>query len=1017
MGEYSIAKSYKGILRIANIMQFNQGQEDELLNPYYYGSPQALMNISGGVIGNTKEYGYPNPITGLQGTSNRYTSANPAINDDELKLLRVPMTDSMGNYLNWNIGLDGVTIGSNDDINGNKFNFGYFKQKDSENLIAQEINFPILESTRLIVGLVNKLPKEQKFGISNASIQVQSSKYGDDSSIIIENLYDKTERNHERLFQKTYDDQGKQVVDGDGNLVLKESAWSYYKDPAAYYNIDQEKKHDYKKIRTVYTATKPTVQDYDVFMYKQDDWDVDNWQKHTTSESSHSSHLDNKGYNEKELLDCRVDIVNLKEYIKTKINDFLNGNVKEVPSGTVIWQYCSLKKWYSRNTDPNDGTSWKNFAGNRPALMLREDDGYQKFFNTLIQGACKKVNHLINESTKNSETQDKEEEKTQDSLSYYNDSDIMDQVIPLYKRDYLLCDGSVFRIPYRPQFNNAGISNQREAFDRFINLLFAIGYKYTERKNLTDRTDFRIDEKGEVKVQSINLRVDANNNKTRDLDVKTLNEVSPTKNTEIYDKVLDTFSPLGWVGNPPNLVNISIEKDKDPWGNLDNLDVLFGMDYASMVACDILFNQYNSSKPFGMNNLTAWVDSSEENRLKAINDWINKENNDGILFHQKYIFNTLEGDSQERVSRYWANSNHDVTEVPQIMGIPYYNFNPKETSLEGVTQDNKQILPIIYIGRQVNSLKSWIKIYDHNDKKYKIIRVHQLPNVQLFKMLLSTKHRIQDNINKFCYMYFNYNFQVPYLISKDYSPVFIGSSGVSWSDPRMIQMKKIESWTSNFTTASIPHRHAIFCSPLRDFNDIDPKNFKGDSLSNKTVSGSAYNGGSPSENFDRVDGHGSYIVNEIIGNWRPTTSTDSINDSQNITGTRIQIIDIPYSTSDVDVSFDNIVTGSHRTKIKPKGGAIVPEPIYWETVSPNDAISMEDYANYQKDYWYSFRLQDDPRFDTGQPNRGITSPPTQTINYSSFPITKYDVNKSNFYLTNANFFAPENVKMLPLIKI
>jgi hypothetical protein len=76
----------------------------------------------------------------------------------------------MGNYLNWNVGLDGVTIGSNGDINGNKFKFDSFKQKDTDTLIAQEINFPILETKRLIVGLVNKVPQEQKFGITEASM-------------------------------------------------------------------------------------------------------------------------------------------------------------------------------------------------------------------------------------------------------------------------------------------------------------------------------------------------------------------------------------------------------------------------------------------------------------------------------------------------------------------------------------------------------------------------------------------------------------------------------------------------------------------------------------------------------------------------------------------------------------------------------------------------------------------------------------------------------------------------------
>ena len=37
--------------------------------------------------------------------------------NDSLKDRRVPVTDSVGNYLNWNVGLNGVTIGSNVDIN------------------------------------------------------------------------------------------------------------------------------------------------------------------------------------------------------------------------------------------------------------------------------------------------------------------------------------------------------------------------------------------------------------------------------------------------------------------------------------------------------------------------------------------------------------------------------------------------------------------------------------------------------------------------------------------------------------------------------------------------------------------------------------------------------------------------------------------------------------------------------------------------------------------------------------
>jgi hypothetical protein len=69
------------------------------------------MDISGGNY-SVSQYGYPNPIQGLSGSSSRYSSENPSIGEDELRINRVPMTDSMGNYMNWNIGLDGVTIGS-----------------------------------------------------------------------------------------------------------------------------------------------------------------------------------------------------------------------------------------------------------------------------------------------------------------------------------------------------------------------------------------------------------------------------------------------------------------------------------------------------------------------------------------------------------------------------------------------------------------------------------------------------------------------------------------------------------------------------------------------------------------------------------------------------------------------------------------------------------------------------------------------------------------------------------------
>ena len=160
MGEYSIAKSFKGILRISHIMELIDGEPDYFLSPTYYGTPKRLMNISGGTYA-SKEVGYQTAIKAMQkgGGIERYEENNIRIGNDPLKLNRVPMTDSMGNYLNWNIGLDGITIGSNEDINGNELSITSFKQFQGEKdfIVYQEKIFPVVQTRDLTIGLENKM--------------------------------------------------------------------------------------------------------------------------------------------------------------------------------------------------------------------------------------------------------------------------------------------------------------------------------------------------------------------------------------------------------------------------------------------------------------------------------------------------------------------------------------------------------------------------------------------------------------------------------------------------------------------------------------------------------------------------------------------------------------------------------------------------------------------------------------------------------------------------------------------
>lgn len=93
-----ISESYKGILRITNVSDVTPS-DDTYNNTNLYSLDEVDTNpyLINGFI-------YSTPV--LNGKSKRYRS------DDEVKSNRIPVTDSFGNYLNWNINKQGLTIGS-----------------------------------------------------------------------------------------------------------------------------------------------------------------------------------------------------------------------------------------------------------------------------------------------------------------------------------------------------------------------------------------------------------------------------------------------------------------------------------------------------------------------------------------------------------------------------------------------------------------------------------------------------------------------------------------------------------------------------------------------------------------------------------------------------------------------------------------------------------------------------------------------------------------------------------------
>ena len=982
MGDYSIAKSYKGILRLAHIMEYNTNFKDELLEPYYYGNPTALMDISGGNYSIT-QFGYPTPITGLSGSCSRYTSENPSIGEDGLKNGRVPMTDSMGNYLNWNIGLNGVTIGSNEDINGNQI---------STNEYGHNTIFPILESNFLKVGFINKLHGDMKYKANNCTLTIEDS-VKNPAMLIIENSnYYKNSNSH--------------IVPQPPIDADEETLKNHYNSLWKSYNTS-----DSQTYRTVYTSSS-LPKDYDVFMYNQDNFD---W--------------NNKKNND--VRDCFVTTQNFREYIKEKINQFLNGNVVEVPTGTVIHQYCSLQKWYASDV-AGDSNKFEDFPGNRPPMNLRQKQPSDQFFETLVEGACKDVNHLVSETQQ--QTNNQGEEKQDDTVNFYTENRYLSQIIPLYKRDYVLCDGSKYRISYRPKFKNSDITNQRQPFDRFLNLYFVLGYKYT--KNLAQRTDFFVDNNGKI-ILKTNLMVDDNNKLDQDTDRQTnyenwnnysIDSVIPGKKVSNYRNTSDQFADelSQWKGNYPLLIR-PFSTINGNWNGLDDVDVLFGMDYASMVVCEMLYNEFKSPNRFNYVNdkfsdslsnaqkIAKWNLELESIRKEYIENWLKNSKK----FHEKYIFNTFVTDNQETVKSIFKNTfnnkNRYTSSDTKVISIPYYNYrHPKTLDL-----GEEAPIPMVNIGREVNSTTSWIKIYDHTDGLYKVCRVWELPNVQLFiRLLASVTHSTDDSINKFCYSYFNYDFQVPDMVSKN--PVFIGSTGTSWSDPNNKKIKETQSWSSNFTETSIPHRHAVFFSPIDEFNQKKAKQ----TFSNKEnkmgmPSGSCCWAGSVTDNSNRTDGKGNYIVNDLICEWKGNDEVANVN------GFAIKILDIapPAIQQGCMCDYDIVATGSYRknwTRRDDEGKPAEADPRNYEELvnklSPSDIQTYIDYYDYQKGWEYSFRLIDDPRFETGEPNRGITSAPISS-NKLYEVIHKSEINTENYPYSNANYFSMQHISMIPLIKI
>lgn len=1063
MGEYSIAKSFKGILRIAHILELVKNEKDIYKNPTYYGRPGKLMNISGGAY-ESEETGYPNPSKGLDGTITRYSDTNAEITGDDLKVQRVPMTDSMGNYMNWNIGFDGVTIGSNEDINSTSIAIEKFKQNDflikqtTDDFIWQEKYFPVLESGNIIIGLDNKEYPSDKYKVNKESGLVIENKKNL-GKLVIENRYDKTEAQTKLTSKHTFIN----------------------------YKADTD-----KKFRTIYQDNKSVVEEYDVFMYKQDDFDYDNYYFKTKIEETPSNNdLTVRGnsivlnnYKEssdttnitwesaKKVIDCNVGIINLKGYVQELIEKYLESSLVEVPTGTVINQFCTLEKWYAY---PDDGTKdvmlddssellGSSFPGHRPAMMSKRDVGMlaqtdpnnskvdikNAFVQSTILGACKDINKLLNTSydynnheTNVNQAGQENLELTQKDLTYSKEG-YHKEIIPLYKRDYVLCDGSIYAIWVFPKnFNTSSYPNRREAMDRFINLFFAIGYEYTQKKEyINKRFKFEWFENGAVPAYKIIRRnAQASDNKTKGEHLVTVKNCNFFKDaTGAPDK-----------GYP------AIESSY-PSYLFDDKNALFVEDFLTILAFEKLYELYSKAGGAGIE----WTN-------KNINDWLSKAE-----VPEKYKLTSFIGDSNSTISEKltngeWVNKvvkiqspdNPDETttitaltsEDKFVMELPYYNFINEGTDI--ATDDKLESLPLINLGREVKTFGDPIKFWDSQENTWAIVEAYKIPQIQ-YMIDLFTNYPTPDTLADTLNTFFQYNFQVPNLCGN--LPTFIGSSGISWADSQFRKIRQIESWSSNYAQYNYMHRHFVFVEPSNldpsrnqenynyplynnGWTPSGPEKYKSQTM----ITGDSYvasanlwgghiiaecggNHGYTSPTGE--DAHPNYIWNELgAGSSKMSniTLSNSLTITNGMTYPIFQITseDLAWTTGDKRFSRksykNDLIMTQTEADYKKFGKS------WWDQTEFTEYLEsdLEAKLKYEQETgWYGWEHPEDPRFDSAEPNRGRSSGPVgQEVYTDCISYLRYEKNKESFNITldptikDAEWFSPENIKMLPLIKL
>ena len=322
-----ISKSFKGILRISN----NNSE----------GSYDALSD------NNVYAYNYKNwSAEGTQQVSSSLTDGIRYVTSDAYTNLKIPVTDSMGNTLNFALG----ALGHNGESNGSCI--GTFEEIGAIDMNQARLQFTSSDSTTYPVVIT-----------PSVYIGYEGEKLKDKTQLV-----------------------GSLYINGYDNMPATLAVGTKY-----HHSGNEIKSTSNKTFRVMYQSSASASKKYDAILYNQENYR-------------------SKIVNGKTHIDCYVDVGNLRELCDKKINEFLSGNASELPSGTILWQYCSIDKWFCKNGENIDETKWQGYL---PAMTSGSLLGSE---NIIDNAYCS------------------------DSKIEFNNK-VSAEIPPDFKRGYVLCDG------------------------------------------------------------------------------------------------------------------------------------------------------------------------------------------------------------------------------------------------------------------------------------------------------------------------------------------------------------------------------------------------------------------------------------------------------------------------------------------------------------------------------------------------------------------------------------------------